>query len=298
MHSHVILSCYHRISADRDYSKITAEHCCRVVTHYGRYKFGKLTDLAVGPNDEVIIVDNGNQCVVVLDSKLNFVKLIGQSEIENSRLFDPYCVAVTDNVIVVTDLQASQVKKYSLQGAFLSVIGNHGNNNGQFFYPSGLVFSSDKLLYVVDRMNFRVQVFKQDDTFAFSFGTKGLGPGQFNSPLKIAIDLNNNLLVSDRDNSCIQLFSCDGRFIKKIDCFRPFAIAISPTGYVITGHDDTNDMITIWSPTHQLVCKFGKRGSQQGDFCDIKGMSIGPTGEIYVAEERNRRFQVVCNNNW
>jgi len=259
--------------------------------------FSEPTDVTVGPNDEVIIVDRGKKSIVVLDSKLNFVKLIEQSEIDNNRLVDPICVAVTDDTIAVSDMQGShQVKKYSLQGTLLSVIGERGSNNGQFHYPNGLAFSSDKLLYVVDRMNFRVQVFQQDDTFAFSFGTKGFGPGQFNFPVRITIDLNNNLLVSDRDNSCIQLFSCDGRFIKKIDCFRPFAITVSPTGYVITGHDDTNDMITLWSPTHQLVCKFGKRGSRKGEFYGVVGMSIGPTGEIYIVEGYNKRLQVISSN--
>ena len=113
----------------------------------------------------------------MLDNKLNLLKVIGQGS-GNSRLVSPNGVAVTDN-IAVSDSGSDQVKKYSLQGELLSVIGCYGNKNGQFNYPRGLAFNNNKLLYVVDGQNYRVQVFQQDDTFAFSFGSKGNNPGQF-----------------------------------------------------------------------------------------------------------------------
>ena len=170
--SHVILLCYYRTPVDRDYNKMTEQDCSQVVTHYGGNKFGHLWDVATAPTGEVVIVDYDNRCVVVLDDKLNLLKLIGQGT-GNSRLVRPNGVAVTDNVIAVSDWGSHQVKKYSLQGEFLSVIGCHGDKNGQFNAPRGLAFNNNKLLYVVDGYNNRVQVFQQDDKFAFSFGNKG-----------------------------------------------------------------------------------------------------------------------------
>ena len=195
--SHVILSCYYRTPVDyRDYNKMTEQDCSQVVTHYGGNKFGRLTDVAIAPTGEVVIVDYDNRCVVVLDDKLNLLKLIGQGS-GNSRLVRPNGVAVTDNVIAVSDWGSHQVKKYSLQGELLSVIGCHGDKNGQFNRPRGLAFNNNKLLYVVDGFNHRVQVFQQDDKFAFSFGNRGNNPGQFQWPVRIAIDPNNNVLVTD-----------------------------------------------------------------------------------------------------
>ena len=100
--------------------------------------------------------------------------MIGQGS-GNSKLVRPNGIAVTDNVIAVSDIGSHQVKKYSLQGELLPVIGCHGSNNGQFKCPRGLALNANKLLYVVDGDNYRVQVFQQDDKFAFSFGN----PGQF-----------------------------------------------------------------------------------------------------------------------
>ena len=151
------------------------------MTHYNEKKFGKLSDVDVGPNGEVVIVDSGNKCVVVLDNELNFLTEIGKGS-GSSRLVHPDGVAVAEKVIAVTDHGSNQVKKYSLRGELLSVIGSKGTKAGQFDKPRGLAFNNNKLLYVVDRGNCRVQVFQQDNKLAFSFG-KDSGPGQLSGLL-------------------------------------------------------------------------------------------------------------------
>ena len=271
--------------------KMTERDCSQVMTHYGVHQFGGLSDVTVTYNDEIFIVDYDNKCVVVLDNKLNLLKVIGQGS-GNSRLVQPIGIAVTDNCIAVSDWGSHQVKKYSLQGEFLSIIGGRGNNNGQFNHPMGLAFNNNKLLYVVDHWNYRVQVFQQDDTFAFSFGNRGSNPGQFQYPVRIAIDPNNNVLVTDHNANCIKIFTDRGQFIQTINSDSPWAITISPTGYLITGHNGDDNKIRVWSPTYQLINQFGKKGSKLGEYCGIGGMSMDSSGTIYVVES-NKRLQVI-----
>ena len=265
------------------------------MTHYGETKFGGLRDVAIAPTGEVVLVVCDNRHVIVLDDKLNLLKLIGQGS-GNSRLVAPVGVAVTENVIAVSDCGSHQVKKYFLQGEFLSVIGCHGDKNGQFNYPRRLAFNNNKLLYVVDGNNHRVQVFQEDDTFAFAFGSKGYNSGQFKFPVRIAIDPNNNVLVTDLNANCIHLFTGNGQFIQTINSYRPYAITISPTGYLIISHGGDDNKIRVWSPTYQLINQFGIRGSKQGEFSGIRGMAIDSSGTIYVAEWDNKRLQVISNS--
>ena len=271
---------------------MTAQDCSQVVTHYGGNKFGGLYDVTVTSNGEVIIADQDNRCVVVLDNELILLKVIGQGS-GNSRIVNPEGVAVTDNVIAVSDRGNDQVKKYSLQGELLSVIGCYGNMNGQFDHPRGLAFNSNKLLYVVDGGNCRVQVFQQDDTFAFSFGNNGQNPGQFQFPVRIVIDLNNNVLVTDYHAYCINVFTQNGQFIQAINSDNPWAITISPTGYLITSHHGDDNKIRVWSPTYKLINQFGKRGFKQGEFNATRGMSMDSSATVYVAEAANERLQTI-----
>ena len=91
--SHVILLCYFRTPVDyRDYNKITEQDCNQVVTHYGRNKFGRLFDVAIASTGEAVIVDYDKRCVVVLDDKLNLLKLIGQGSDDSfiGRMYNWY----------------------------------------------------------------------------------------------------------------------------------------------------------------------------------------------------------------
>ena len=286
---HVILSCYYRTPVDRDYTKMTEHDCSQV------YGFVYPYDVSIAPTGEVVIVDQDNSKVIILDDQLNLLNVIGQGSGE-SRFFSPYGVAVADNVIAVSDEGSNQVKKYSLQKKLLSVIGCRGNKNGQFNNPRGLTFNYNKLLYVVDGNNHRVQVFNKDDTFAFSFGSRGNNPRQFQYPARISIDPNNNVLVTDQSANGIHIFTHDGQFIQTINSNRPWAITISPTGYLITGHNGDGNRIRVWSPTYQLINQFGKMGSKQGKFNSIKGLAMDSSGTIYVVEGGNRRLQVISNS--
>ena len=284
---------YYRTPVDRDY-KMVEQNGNKVVTHYEGNKFGYLSCVAIGPDGQVVIADYGNHCAVLLDDKLSLLKVIGQGS-GNSRLVNPIGVAVTDNVIAVSDEWSNQVKKYSLQGELVSTIGCYGNETSQFMSPMGLAFNNNKLLYVVDNDNHRVQVFKPDDTFAFSFGNKGnkwSGPGYFCSIFSIAIDPNNNALVTDYDGGFIHIFDESGRFIQAIKCLWPDSIAISPTGYLITSHYGDTNQIRVWSPTYSLIKQFGKKGPKEGEF-NRPTISMDSSGSIYIAEWDNKRLQVL-----
>ena len=79
-------------------------------------------------------------------------------------------------------------------------------------------------------------------------------------------------------------------FNSRITCDSPWAITVSPDGYIT----DCDDKITIWSPTHQLIHQFGRMGSQQGEFNSIYGIAINSTGTIYVVEY-DKRLLIIIN---
>ena len=290
IHTYVLIV-YYRTPVDRDYNKMTEQDFSQVVTHYGVKMFGGLSDVAIAPSGEVVIVDHGNSKVIILNDKLNLLNVIGQGS-GDSRLVRPYGVAVTDNVIAVSDWYSHQVKKYLLQGNLLSVIGCLGDKNGQFNHPMGLTYTNNKLLYVVDGYNHRVQVFNKDDTFAFSFGSKGNNPGPFQYPLKISIDPNNNVLITYNNADDIHIFTHDGQFMQTINGTLPVAITISPTGYLITGHSKNDNKIRVWNPTYQFINQFGRKGYKQGEFYGIDGMAIDSRGTVYIVEYGNNRLQI------
>ena len=275
----------------RDYTKIK-EQRCQLVTDYGGKKFNRLRSVAVGPSDEVVVVDKGNREVIIFDKDLKLIRSFGQG-IGDSKLNYPVGVAVGHNVIVVSDSDDDVVKKFSLQGDYLSKIGSRGSGDGQFNNPQGLCFNSKGLLYVVDRSNHRIQVFSEN-VLLFKFGSKGANTGQFQNPRYVAVDSIDQVYVTDwcKDGG-ISMFSEDGHFIKKINCNKPYAICIIPDDHLIT---DANDVLTVFSPTHEVVAKFGVRGKEKGQFNDVRGITIHNSGTIVIteAEYGNKRLQIIA----
>jgi len=272
----------------RDYRKIGVDNC-QLITHYGGKEFQEPCDIAVTTNDDIVVIDHKTKEVVILDKDLNLIRTF------DSELSHPVCVALGHNVIAVSDRCENVVKKFSLGGDFLSKFGSGGIGDGQFVYPVGLTFNSKNLLYVVDRYNYRVQVFDSNNNFLLKFGHKGSNSGQFQNPCCIAIDSINQVYVTDCCDGCrrgIVVFSEDGHFINKINCYKPLTICLTSDDYIIA--DEDGHCISVFSPTHQLVTKFGTQGSQTGQFNCIYGIAVNSTGKILIAENGNHRLQVIA----
>ena len=277
----------------RDYTKIEEKNC-QLVTHCGGKEFSIPLDVTIGPADEVVIVDNDNKEVMMFDEDFKLIRTFGQGG-GDGKLNYPVGVAVGHHVIAVSELKDHVVKKYSLQGDYLSKFGSHGSGDGQFNRPRGLCFNSKGLLYVVDIDNCRVQVFRENNVFLLKFGSKGHNPGQFQNPRYIAVDSSDRVYVTDWcDDGGISVFSEDGHFIKKINCSKPYAIGIAPDDYIITDDHDDN-FLTVFSPTHELVGKLGVCGKEKEQFSGITGIAINKRGTIFVTEYNNHRLQIITH---
>ncbi|XP_065903172.1 E3 ubiquitin-protein ligase TRIM71-like isoform X2 [Dysidea avara] len=284
----------HKVTAAlRDYSKIEVQNC-QVIIQCGRKKFKCPHNLAIATNDDVIMLDytNHDDFVVIMDKNLKLVRTFGQGS-GDGKLRNPLGVAVGHDVIAVSEWSNHVVKKFTLERYYLSKFGSHGNGNGQFNHPHGLTFSGKGTLYVVDHFNCRVQVFDDKNKFLFKFGSKGFNPGEFQKPCYISLDSSNQVYVTDwRFGGGIVMFSEYGNFIKKINCIAPYSICLTPDDYIIT---DAGDCLTVFSPTHKLLIKC-TRGSQIGQFQDIRGVTINSIGTIFVSEGdmyNCSRFQII-----
>jgi len=284
-----IVYCYRVTTTLTGYTKIKVENC-QLITQYGGRKFEWPSDVTTTTNDDVVMIDYTNKEVIMFDKNLKLIRTFGQGS-GDSQLNHPIGVAVGHNIIVVSDSGDHVVKKFTLQGDYLSKFGSRGSGDGQFNHLQGLTFNSKGQLYVVDRGNYRVQVFDGNNKFLFKFGSKGSNPGQFQDPYYIALDSSDQVYVTNySSNGGIVVFSNNGQFIKKISCNSPWNICITPEDHIITNDGKT---LTVFSPTHQLITKFGTRGSQRGQFSMIRGIAVNSVGTIFVSEFFNHRLQVI-----
>ena len=250
-------------------------------------KFNRFRDIAVGPDEEVALLvgdqssddsESNKAIIVILDKNLNPLSVIGDEKSDN-QFANPEGVAISNSkIIAVSD--KDQVKKFSIEGTFLSKLDD--NENGLFM---GLAFNDNDALYVADWQNYKIRVaYNTDDNnkFAFSFGSEGVG--QFQRPVKITIDPNNNnVLVCDDIGDGIYVFDEAGHFLSKINCDNLNDITVDPAGYLITGHSGSRNSIRFWSHSYQCISqKHFKQKDRQ--FESINAVAISLTGTLYIVE--------------
>lgn len=204
----------------------------------------------------------------------------------------PKGIAVDDSGnIWITDCYQSKVKKYDSAGNYLSTLGKHGNQQGEFNQPTGITISGNEI-YVVDHLNGRVQVFNKAGAFIRQFGNNCL-----KQPAGIAIRQNESVklvYVCDSQNDRIAIFDTAGNLVNSLDSLgldKPWDICFDNNNNLYIADVYHNRVIEL-DPWHNKLLTFGIQGQEAGQFKLPQGLAVSPDGKyLYVADTHNDRLQ-------
>ena len=129
-------------------------------------------------------------------------------------------------------------------------------------------------------------------------GEKGRAPGELWDPRGVAIDENTNMIyVTEWSGSPrVSIFSETGAFINTFsheDMRAPWGIAIHGDNLYVTDIGAQAVFQFKIEADMRLVAKLGSRGSGVGQFYDPLGLSVSPNGDVFIADSRNDRIQVL-----
>lgn len=150
--------------------------------------------VSVGPNDELVISDTGNNRVVIVHPT------DGSIISEISGLNYPTGLTTYGDNIIVADTGNHRIKIFNMQGKLLQEFGSLGKNPGQFRYAEAVAVDHLGFILVGDGGNARIQVFKPDGTIIKIFGRKQ----NFGWVSGLAITPDLSIIMTDHKNkNCI-----------------------------------------------------------------------------------------------
>jgi streptogramin lyase len=213
--------------------------------------------------------------------------------------------------------------------AYSSAFGTAGTAAGQFNHPADVAIDAQGNLWVVDKANNRIEEFTESGGSPKAFGSLGSTGGKLSSPSGIVIDSSGNVWVTDTGNTRVVEFGKAGEFLAtfgtnvnktKVEAAgtqaeknlctaasknvcqagtaggaegqmkEPIGIASSSGGnlYVV---EKGNGRVEKFSPSGELLAKFGGPGSGSGQLLEPTAVAVAPDASIWVADAGNNRIQ-------
>lgn len=181
------------------------KHCVHVFFNNGDYlrdgckvKLQSPEDVAIGPNEELIICDTGNNRILIVDSKTGDLL----STLGKKNFSIPTSVTVSGKNIIVADSGNNRIKIFDLSEGLKREIGSLGSRKGEFRSPEVVAVDCLGFILVGDAGNARLQVFQPDGTFVRILGSKeGFG---WVSGICVTNEL--DIITTDRKQRSMKIF--------------------------------------------------------------------------------------------
>ena len=242
--------------------------------------------IASNESNEIMLSDMGNNRILVLNEKGEFIRSFGQhvsrpnglTSDSTGRIFvtsrvndrisifnqngdylstlnkpgsliGPRAISIdSQGNIVVCDAGDHCVKIFSPHGNILKTIGRGWLSHSR---PMGCLCYEGKI-FVSDSETHVIKVYNSKGKFLYEFGTHGTKDGNLNEPVCLAVDKTGHLLVCCAGSHTVQVFTLDGKF----------------------------------------VTKFGEHGTELGQFNKPSSALVLKNGRIVVCDFENNRLQL------
>lgn len=196
------------------------------------------SDVSVGEDGRIYVVDGGNHQVAVFDSAGQRVATLGQRGGENGQFESPVGLAIgPQGEIYVADKGNQRLQVFDSDGRFDRAIALE--EDGARVNPVDVAVSANgKALFVTANNSHRILVYSNKGEFLRAWGGEGEEDGLFRFPATIDVDPTGNVLVVDVLNQRVQRFDSEGNFLASFGSlggkpgtfFRPKGIAVDSAG--------------------------------------------------------------------
>jgi len=175
----------------------------------------KPVDVAVGEDGRAFVADTDRGAVLLMSSTGTVERIFRIGEAGDGK-FRPVGVAVDGDSLYVANIADHNIVVFNAtDGQVATTIGQLGDGNGAFHFPTDVVVTATEL-YVLDMMNCRVQVFSRDGQWQRSFGGPGNRPGFLGRPKRMAVGPDGTIFVADAALQRIHVFDSEGHILTAI----------------------------------------------------------------------------------
>jgi hypothetical protein len=159
---------------------------------------------AVAPGEFLVADAGAGRIVRWLDGRC--------TELGIGFLERPTAVALDGDRMWVADPPRHHVVLFDRDGRVLKTVGERGDGEGQFQFPSALAPLPSGGVAVVDALNFRIVILAADGAWRSAFGAPGASGEGLARPKGVAVDGEDRFWVTDAQRDALIVFDSAGAF--------------------------------------------------------------------------------------
>lgn len=265
--------------------------------------FSLPTDVVVGKNQHIYVLDGTHSKVKVFDYNGKFLFQFGKDGSSEGSLDTPVGLGIdgSDN-LYVCDSQNARIVVFDSKGGYLRDFDIQKKEGMVKPDPVDIVIDDSKgYVYITDNSNMRMLVYTKAGKYIGEWGEKGEGEGSFRYPATLSFSPDKRLVyVVDVLNTRVQAFNSDtGKFIRQIgswgvlpgEMFRPKGVAVDKKGRVYVT-DSYMDVIQVFDDQADFQYVLGNGSKKIQRFTSPASIFIDDNNRLYVVEVLENRVGV------
>ena len=240
--------------------------------------------LATNDSNEIFLSDMGNERILVLNEKGEFIRSFGQHVSYPTGL-------ICDNRgrIFVSSRGNNKILLFNQNGEYVSTL----NEPGSLSEPRGISLDSEGNVIVCDAGSKCLRIFSPNGNILTT-----IGKGWLSKPMG-CLCYEGKIFVSDSEIHVIKVYNSRGKFLyefgkygsKDGDLNEPHCLAVDKKGHLLVCCAGSHT-VQVFTVDGTFVTKFGEHGKELGQFNRPCSTLVLKSGCIVVSEFRNNRLQM------
>jgi len=269
-----------------------------------KYSFKQPSDVAVGKNGKIYVLDGVNNRVKVFSHKGAYLFSFGGTGQGNGKLSFPLGIGLDEeDRVYVADSGNHRVQIFSPDGTYLSQFTTDTGRKG--FKPSDptdvVVNSRIKRCYVVDNDNHCILIYDlEKEALLKTLGIMGMEKKEFRFPFLLDMDKEGNLYIVEVINTRVKVLDPEGNYLMNIggwgvekgEFYRPKGIAVDLKNRVFVS-DSYLGVIQVFDTDGRFLSVLGDEKGNIMKFKSPTGLFIDNGMRLYVVEMLADRVKVL-----
>lgn len=260
------------------------------------------SDVAVGKDYHIYILDGVNHCVKVFDQTGVFLFRFGSKGSAKGRFNYPLGIT-TDNQgrVYIADTGNHRGQVFNPYGKFISLFSIISGTEERSSDPVDLaVDEKRKRLYVVDNDNHHILVYSLDGfNLIARWGSEGKGQQELRHPFFITVGKDTSVFVVDVLNTRVQVWSPHGKAVSTIgdwgvdlgQLYRPKGVCVDKNNRIFVS-DSYLGVIQVFNRYGHFKSVLGTEEGEVMKWKTPVGITIDERQRLYVVEMLSHRVRV------